>query len=116
MADLDKDKRIKRKINILNKIFKEIDEDRKKLVNDLISNIAFMAVELEDLQQDIKTNGVIEKYQNGSNQFGTKQSSAFQAYTALIKNYQTSLRQLTAELPNNIAQNADDFDNFIMKK
>lgn len=116
MADLDKSKRIKKKMAQLNKIFNAIDEDRKKVVNDLIANIAFMSVQLEDLQTEINENGCIEKYQNGANQYGTKQSSAFQAYTALMKNYQTSLRQLMNELPKNEIPNQDDFDSFILQK
>lgn len=112
----EKDKRIKKKITILNKIFKNVEEDKKKLVSDLIVNICFMSVQLEDLQVEINNSGCVEKYQNGANQFGTKQSSAFQAYTALIKNYQTALRQLMAELPNSSLQNADGFDEFLKMK
>ena len=116
MADLDKDKRIKKKIALLNKMFKILDEDRKKIVNDLIANIAFMSVQLEDLQAEINANGCTEKYCNGVNQYGTKQSSAFQAYTALIKNYQTALKQLLNELPKNESPKKDDFDSFLMQK
>jgi hypothetical protein len=117
MADIDRDKRIKRKIATLNEITKNINDNRKKVVYDLICNIAFMAVQLEDLQAEINASGCIEKYCNGANQFGTKQSSALQAYTALIKNYQISLRQLLAELPETEPQlQPDDFDNFSSKK
>ena len=117
MADLDKNKRIKKEITKLNKIFKDIEEDRKKAVQKLIENVAFMAATLEDLQNEINEKGFIETYKNGENQFGTKESSAIKIYNSLIRNYNVSLKQLLDQLPDdNLQPQADDFDEFLKQK
>ena len=95
----DKQKRVKTKLNKLNKIFKELADDRKVAVKDLIQNCAFIVVELEDLQVMIQQYGAVEKYQNGQNQWGMKPSSAVQVYNNLLKSYNTSIKLLLNELP-----------------
>ena len=50
----NKDKQIKKEISKFKKIFKNLDEDKKKILEKLIENVAFMAITLEDLQKQIK--------------------------------------------------------------
>lgn len=95
----DKQKRVKAKLKKLNNIFKELPDDRKTAVKDLIQNCAFIVVELEDLQVMIQQYGAVEKYQNGQNQWGMKPSSAVQVYNNLLKSYNTSIKLLLGELP-----------------
>ena len=114
----EKEKQIKSKLTKLNKIFREIPDDRKVVVNDLIQNCAFLAVELEDLQEKIKENGSVEKYTNGANQWGYKVSSASQAYNALAKTYTTNIKVLLGELDNGVskADTKDKLADFLLKK
>lgn len=116
MAALEKDKRIKKEINKLKKILKTLDEDRKKAVEKLIENVAFMAATLEDLQVAINAKGCIEEYKNGENQSGFKESSEIKVYNSLIKNYNTSIKQLLDQLPDNAPPLEDDFEQFLAKK
>jgi hypothetical protein len=95
----DKQKRVRSKLKKLNNIFKELPDDRKVAVKDLIQNCAFIVVELEDLQAMIQQYGAVEKYQNGQNQWGMKPSSAVQVYNNLLKSYNTSIKLLLGELP-----------------
>ncbi|MEN1934206.1 hypothetical protein AAIE21_01055 [Paenibacillus sp. 102] len=74
--DLEKEKRIKREMTRLNSLLKNLEPKKKRAVSSLIKNAAFMAVTLEDLQEEINKNGTTEHYQNGANQFGVKKSSA----------------------------------------
>lgn len=114
----EKEKQIKSKLTKLNKIFKEIPDDRKVVVNDLIQNCAFLAVELEDLQEKIKENGSVEKYTNGANQWGYKVSSASQAYNALAKTYTTNIKVLLGELDSGVskADTKDKLADFLLNK
>ena len=113
----EKDKLIKAKLIKLNKIFKLIPDDRKVVVNDMIQNCAFLAVELEDLQEKIKENGSVEKYTNGANQCGYKVSSASQAYNALAKTYTTAIKVLLAELDSSDRTNTKDaLGEFLLNK
>ena len=84
-----KKKLVKKQNSKLKKIFAEIPSDRKTICESLIQNVAFMIVELNDLQDQIHEHGMVEEYQNGENQCGTKPSSAAQIYNATLKSYNT---------------------------
>lgn len=78
----------------LKKIFADIGDDNKKIVERLIENAAFMAVELNKLQEYISENGCTEEYHNGANQSGKKKSSEVEVYNTMIKNYSSIIKQL----------------------
>lgn len=47
--DLTKDQKIKREINRLKRVFRDLDKNKLQTVESLIRNAAFMAVSLEEL-------------------------------------------------------------------
>lgn len=101
----------------LNGLLKKLDNKKKKAVDSLIKNAAFMAVTLEDLQEEINEDGVTEKYQNDANQFGVKKSSAVEVYNTMIKNHVQVMKQLTDLLPREEPKSEDDgFEDFVMNK
>lgn len=51
--DLTKDQKIKREINRLKRVFRDLDKNKLQTVESLIRNAAFMAVSLEELQEII---------------------------------------------------------------
>lgn len=91
--------RIKKEIDRLGKLFSKVDAKRKKAVNSLIENAAFMSVTLDDLQMQINRNGAVSEYQNGENQWGTKKSPQIEIYNSMIKNHMSILKQLTDLMP-----------------
>ena len=91
--------RLKRAREELSAVFADLDEKRRKTVDKLLDNAAFMAVQLEDLRAVIQENGVTSEYQNGENQFGTKKSPEVEVYLAMIKNYTAIINSLCAMLP-----------------
>lgn len=108
-----KEEIIRKEIKKLDKIFKNIDENKLKIVNPLIHQCGFMSAELQDLKELIKQNGSVEFYKNGANQFGRKKSAAVEVYNAMIKNFAAILKQLYDLLPKNNAELDDGFDNFL---
>ena len=94
-----KEKRITAELLRLDALFEGADANQKANVVPLIQNAAFMKVTLEDLQEIIIKEGVTETYQNGSNQYGVKQSATLQSYNALIKNYTSVVKTLSGLLP-----------------
>lgn len=93
-----------------NEIFKNIDENKRNVVNQLIVNAVFMSEELKKLQEVIKENGCVETYQNGANQFGKKKSSEIEVYNSMIKNYTTVIKQLLDLLPSSSNENDELLD------
>ena len=94
-----KEQRIKSEKTRLKGIFKELDENKKKLVTPLIEKAAFMSIELDDLQAQIEQDGWTSEYKNGENQYGTKKSPEAETYIALSKNYAAIIKQLTELVP-----------------
>lgn len=94
-----KEERIKSEKTRLKGIFKDLDENKKKLVTPLIEKAAFMGVELDDLQETIEQDGWTSEYKNGENQYGTKKSPEAETYIALSKNYAAIIKQLTELVP-----------------
>lgn len=86
---MDKNERIEIKRAELMKSFERLPAEQLKVATDLISQAAFIAVELEDLAEIISKEGMTEEYQNGANQRGRKISSNAQIYTALIEKYKS---------------------------
>ena len=70
---LEKVNRIKKEKNRLKRTLKEIDKSKKSAVESAINDVAFMAVMMEDLRENIIRDGTTVEYKNGENQFGTKQ-------------------------------------------
>lgn len=97
--ELSKETRIKTEYERLSDIFAEIDANKRKTVDGLISNAAFMAVTLQDLQAQINKEGAVIKSTNG-NGFETIQEHAAQkSYNTMINRYSAVIRQLTDLAP-----------------
>ena len=99
MEELSKEKRIEAELNRLTVLFQEIDANQRSIVSPLIQNAAFEKVTLEDLQEQINTEGVTEIYTNGANQQGVKQSAALQSYVSLMKTYAAVIKTLAQLVP-----------------
>ncbi len=112
--ELSKDERIKKEFNRLKRIFKNLPKDKKDTALSLIRNAAFMTVTLEDLKEHINKNGVVSKYQNGKNQWGTKKSPEVDIYNTMIKNHMAVIKQLCDLLPDDSKKDiADELMEFV---
>lgn len=109
----DKEKLIKKEIEKLNQIFSSLPVGRKELATELINNAGFLSVTLKDLREKINKDGVKEKYKNGNNQYGYKDSTESKMYDRLICDYMKIIKQLNDMLPKNEEKPPkDEFDNF----
>lgn len=100
----DKQRKIKisRELKRLQKIYENIETSRKKTIEKLINDAAFMAVTLEEIRLVIQRDGVIETYQNGENQKGIKKSSAVEVYDKMVNTYSKVIKQMCDLLPEKV--------------
>lgn len=98
---LEKQKRIKKEVSRLRKLFKEIDENKKKLVMALIDDVAFLTVTMQDLRENIIREGTTVEYKNGENQYGSKQSPDAQLYLAMSQKQAQAMKILLDCMPKN---------------
>lgn len=94
-----KEQKINAEKRRLRSIFKELEENKRKLVTPLIEKAVFMSVELDALQEIIEQDGWTSEYKNGENQYGTKRSPEADTYIALSKNYAAVIKQLVDIVP-----------------
>lgn len=72
----------------------DVDKDALKGVDQLAVRAAFLAIACEDLEADMIEHGFESEYQNGENQWGTKQSPSVLSYSSLMQRYLATMRQL----------------------
>jgi hypothetical protein len=115
--EIAKQQEIKKEIAKLNKLFKDIEPKKKKAVQSVVENAAFMAVTLRELQEYLIKNGLTCEYQNGENQFGVKKSPEVEIYNTMIKNFISAMKQLTDILPKGSSiPDEDEFEAFVKSK
>jgi len=110
----EKEKRIKRELNRLKKIFADLPEDAKRVADGLIQEAAFMRVTLEETRAIIDCEGVIERFEQGKQRF-LREHPATKVYTALINRYQGVMKQLIDLLPDDdkTKQGVDELMEFV---
>jgi len=86
-------------------------KNRLRAADPLIENAAFMSVALKNLQNEIAENGMITQYQNGPDQWGTKQSDEVKTYNTMIYRYNAIMKQLLSLIPDD--EKIDDDINII---
>ncbi len=120
--DMTKEEIIKKEKAKFAKICKNIDEDKRKALETLVSEAAFMGASLFELRKIINEKGYTERYQNGENQKGIKKSSEVEIYNVMIKNYTAIIKQITDIAGKNDKKsdgktdNGDDFMAFLKGK
>jgi len=107
-TDKQRKTKIKKEQKRLEEILKNIDTSKKKTVEKLIDDAAFMAVTLEETRQIIARDGVIETYQNGENQKGVKKSSAVEVYDKMLNTYSKVIKQLCDLIPERVIFEPDE--------
>ncbi len=97
--NLSKEELIKKEIRRINRALSDLDKNKLAIVKPLISAVAFMAISLPELEKTINEEGYTSEYQNGENQFGTKQSDEVKTLIAMQKNLTTAVKTLADIAP-----------------
>ena len=113
--EITKDSRLKTEEARLRKIYKNIDEDNKAIIDGLIQRAAYMRVTLEDWEKDIDDNGFIEMFtQSEKTAPYERERPVIRLYNTMNKNYQSIIKQLSDLVPKyEPAEKDDGFDDFV---
>lgn len=113
--EMTKDSRLKAEEARLRKIYKNIDEDNKAIIDGLINRAAYMRVTLEDWEKDIDNNGFIEMFtQSEKTAPYERERPVIRLYNTMNKNYQSIIKQLSDLVPKYEPEQKDDgFDSFV---
>lgn len=104
--DMTKDEIIKKEKSKFSAICREVEKDKRKAMETLVNEAAFMGASLFELREKINEKGYTEEYQNGANQKGVKKCSEVEVYNVMIKNYTAVIRQIM-EIAGKVSKNSD---------
>ncbi len=118
-GELPEDKRIKKEIRRLRKIYKDIDKDNQAILEGLIQRAAYMRIILEDWEIDIMENGYYEMFtQSEKTDPYERERPVVRLYNTMNKNYQSIIKQLSdlVPKPDTKKEKDDGFDAFISER
>ena len=92
--EMTKDEIVKKEKSKFSAICREVEKDKRKAMETLVDEAAFMGASLFELRKKINKKGYTEEYQNGANQKGVKKSSEVEVYNTMIKNYTAVIKQI----------------------
>lgn len=81
-----------------------ISEKKIGFLDDVINNVAWMKVKLDEARAAIKTSNVVIPYDNGGGQKGMRENPLFKGYESLFKSYMSGMQQILNVLPKQVAE------------
>lgn len=92
-------------------LFSSVDPTKAELVDNLLNEAAFMRVQLENLQQQIRKYGAIQISSKGTQ----RQTEAAKYYTKLVNSYGNVIKTLNTIMGKNMIDDNDEFDEFMKR-
>lgn len=96
----------------LAKIFKKIPKDSYNVAKNLIENVAFMSIILDELMQEISKSKFVVKTKNGSQTF-SKESPLLTTYNKMYANFQKGIQALISLVPQSSQPDLKEDDEFM---
>ena len=81
-----------------------VSDERIKMLEPVIENVAWMRGKLEDPREVIKGSQVAIAYDNGGGQTGIRENPAYKGYEALWRAYMLGIAKILEALPPEIAK------------
>jgi len=109
MAKLSRKKQdelIQREIDRLNAVFDELPDYEKEVAKALIERVAFMTIQLEILEEEIKAKGPTYTFQNGKQKM-LVENPAQKSYNTMMNRYTAAYKELF-NLLKKIGSNSDE--------
>lgn len=115
LQKLEKEKKIKQEINRVKKIYKDFPKDKVKVLDGLIQEVSFMKISLEEMREDLLSNGLTETFEQGSQRF-ERERPQVKIYTTFMQRYSGVMKQLIDLLPEEQKkEEADQLLEFLQK-
>ena len=102
-------KKIKQEYERLTALFKDVDETKTKLVDELLHKAAFLKVQLDELQEEVISHGAIEYSSKGN----SRETPCYKTFLASLGVYQTVIKTLNSIIGKNAIDEDDEFDEFM---
>ena len=104
------DDKVRKEYERLSALFKDVEESKTKLVNELLLKAAFLKVQLDGLELQIKKYGAVQM-KNGE----FRESVSYKTFLSSLAVYQTIIKTLNSIIGKNTIDEDDEFDEFMKK-
>lgn len=104
------EERVAEEVKRLNCILTDygVADNKRKALESIIENTAWMRVKLDDARDAVKTSSVVIPYDNGGGQKGLRENPIFKGYESLWKSYMAGMGKILDCLPSEQAQEKAD--------
>ena len=96
--ELTVEKKIAAELRKIRPLFKNLDKDKKRFIEKMIYQMAFLQVTLDRLVFEINNGDILENFEQGSQRF-KRSNPALKDYNTTIKSYSLLSKQLCDILP-----------------
>lgn len=103
------DTKVKNEYERLAALFKDVEPAKTKLVDELLWKAAFLKVELDELQVQVKKRGAVEYSSKGN----SRQTQCYKTFLTSLGVYQTIIKTLNSIMGKNQIDEDDEFDEFM---
>lgn len=90
--------RMKKEYKKFKKLYKNLPKDRLIIAEKLIERAAYMLVSLEDMEAKISEDGLVVTMPQGAYEI-ERAHPLLQQYNAMVKNFNSTIKQLNESLP-----------------
>ncbi len=111
----EKEKRIKKEMNKIKKVFKNLPKEKLQKINDLIYRASFLLVMAQDMEEELLNCGTYTTRTVNASQTFLKTHPLCKDYRDTIKSYQAVIKQLDDLTKDDMVQEPpkDELDKFL---
>jgi hypothetical protein len=101
--------RIEAETRRLKTVYSRVNPKKKKIIDGLIHRAAYMRITLEEYEEDINQNGSVEMFsQSESQEPYERERPVARLYNSMNKNYQSIIKQLSDNIPDEPPKNQNN--------
>lgn len=104
---LEKEKKIKQEVSRLKKNYKDLEKEKVKILDGLVSEAAFLKISLEETREILIREGLTEIFKQGKQEF-ERERLQVKIYLNFMKLYSSVMKQLIDIIPSDIKQEEED--------
>lgn len=94
----------------------QLINNRTNLTDNIVGRLAFLSIQLDLLQEDIRQKGNTVEYVNGRNQHGYQQNPSSKTYVSFHKAYISTVKQLLEVLSTDSNVQTDELAEFLKRE
>lgn len=106
----------KKSLDNIERFYRTLPDDRRAFAEKLVAQLKWMEKTLDDLQKIVREEGPVVIGTNGNGFTVRNEHPAQKSYNTMIKNYNSTIRQLVDLLPSESEKEPDELEKFLGTK